>query len=103
MAGALLAQPTGGSARTFANRCTICHGGDGNGTDRAPAILGFVAGHSDTELATLIRTGRLEKGMPRFDFTGQEMAMLLSHLRNLVSGITQSPVDSGNGNRAIAG
>src|SRR5450755_5196358 len=81
-----LAQQPGASPRSFANRCTICHGGDGNGTDRAPAILTFVAAHSDGEMATLVRTGRVEKGMPRFDFTDDEMGALLAHLRSLVSG-----------------
>src|SRR5271165_605324 len=42
MVGAALAQQPGATARTFGNRCTICHGGDGNGTDRAPSLLGFV-------------------------------------------------------------
>src|SRR6266436_1551136 len=102
-AGALLAQQPGGSARTFANRCTICHGGDGTGTDRAPAILTFVAAHSDAELATLVRTGRLEKGMPRFDFTGDDMAALLAHLRTLVSGTAEAAAESGAGNRAVVG
>ncbi len=72
--------------RTFANRCRICHGGDGNGTDRAPSILGFVASHSDAEIAALVRTGRLDKGMPHFDFTDDEMKALLAHLRGLVAG-----------------
>jgi alcohol dehydrogenase (cytochrome c) len=103
LAGTLVAQQPGGSSRTFANRCTICHGGDGNGTDRAPAILTFVAAHSDAELATLVRTGRLEKGMPRFDFTGDEMAALLAHLRGLVAGTAQADAEPGAGNRGVAG
>jgi len=86
MMGAALAQQPGVSARTFANRCTICHGGDGNGTDRAPAILGFVGSHSDAEIAALVRTGRLDKGMPRFEFSDDEMKALAAHLRGLVSG-----------------
>jgi alcohol dehydrogenase (cytochrome c) len=98
-ASALLAQPRGGPTRTFANRCTICHGGDGTGTDRAPAILTFVAAHSDSELAVLVRTGRLDKGMPRFDFTSDEMEALLAHLRNLVSGATQVANDGGGNSR----
>ncbi len=102
-AGTLLAQQPGGSARTFANRCTICHGGDGNGTDRAPAILTFVAAHSDAELATLVRTGRLERGMPRFDFNGDEMGALLAHLRSLVSGTAQAAAESGVASPAVAG
>ena len=84
--GAAHAQQPGAPVRTFGNRCTICHGTDGNGSDRAPALLGFVAAHSDAEIATLVRTGRLEKGMPRFDFSDDEMKALIAHLRGLVSG-----------------
>src|SRR6202142_3436337 len=84
--GTARAQQPSTPARTFANRCTICHGGDGNGSDRAPALLGFVGAHSDAEIATLVRTGRLDKGMPRFDFTDDEMKALIVHLRGLVSG-----------------
>src|SRR5450432_375152 len=83
-----LAQQPGASPRSFANRCTICHGGDGNGTDRAPAILSFVGSHSDMELAVLVRTGRLNQGMPRFDFSNDEMKALVTHLRGLASGET---------------
>ena len=84
--GAVHAQQPAAPVRTFGNRCTICHGTDGNGSDRAPAVLGFVAAHSDAEIATLVRTGRLDKGMPRFDFSDDEMKGLIAHLRGLVSG-----------------
>jgi alcohol dehydrogenase (cytochrome c) len=72
--------------RTFANRCRICHGSDGNGAERAPSLLGFVSSHSDAEVAALVRTGRPDKGMPHFDFTDDEMKALLVHLRGLVAG-----------------
>ncbi len=96
------AQQPGGSARSFANRCTICHGGDGNGSDRAPAILSFVGSHSDAELATLVRTGRLDKGMPRFDFSDDEMKVLVAHLRGLASGAIAAVPGAGPGFRGPA-
>src|ERR1700690_2730012 len=86
MIGIARAQQPGVSVRTFGNRFTICNGTNGNGSDRAPALLGFVAAHSDAEIATLVRTGRLDKGMPRFDFSDDEMKALIAHLRGLVSG-----------------
>jgi alcohol dehydrogenase (cytochrome c) len=86
MIGAARAQQPAAPVRTFANRCIICHGSDGNGSDRAPALLGFVASHSDAEVATLVRTGRLEKGMPPFDFSDDEMKALITQLRGSVSG-----------------
>jgi alcohol dehydrogenase (cytochrome c) len=86
LSAVLLAQPLGRSARNFENRCSICHGGDGGGTDRAPSILGFFGSHADTEIAELVRKGRVEKGMPAFPFTDDEMKQLLAHVRGLVAG-----------------
>jgi cytochrome c553 len=100
--GAGWAQQPSGSARSFANRCTICHGGDGNGSDRAPAILSFVGSHSDAELATLVRTGRLDKGMPHFDFSDDEMNVLVAHLRGLASGTIAAAAGAGPGFRGPA-
>ncbi len=86
LAPAIMAQPSGGATRNFENRCTICHGGDGSGTDRAPSILGFFESHNDREIADLIRTGRVEKGMPAFPFTNEEMKTLLGHVHGLAAG-----------------
>jgi len=83
------------ATRSFGNRCTICHGGDGNGTDRAPSILGFVSSHSDAEIATLVRTGRLDRGMPRFDFNDGEMTALLTHVHGLAAGTIQGSAGPG--------
>ncbi len=85
----VFAQQAPATVRNFANRCTICHGGDGNGTDRAPAILGFVVSRSDAEIAALVRTGRVDRGMPRFDFSDEEMAALLTYLHGLAAGTVQ--------------
>src|SRR5262249_7590468 len=92
---AALAQQPGAAARSYANRCAICHAGDGVGTDRAPSILGFIGSHSDAEIASLVRTGRLDQGMPRFDFNDAEMTTLLAHLRSLVAGTIQTPPPGG--------
>ena len=96
----LLAQPPARLPRTFASHCTICHGGDANGTDRAPAILPFVTTHSDEELGALVRTGRLDRGMPKFDFNDSEFKTLTAHLRGLASGTiiaTGGPARGGRG------
>ena len=80
------AQTPDAPVRTFETRCTICHSGDGTGTDRAPSILGFIGSHSDAEIAALVRTGRVDKGMPRFAFSDGEMDLLLKHLHTLTAG-----------------
>ncbi len=98
-----LAQTPGVAGRSFGTHCTICHGGDANGSDRAPGILTFVGSHSDAEVSALVRTGRPDKGMPRFDFTDAEMNALLMHLRGLSSGAIRGTAGTGRGGRGGAG
>jgi len=98
-ASALLSQPQGGPARTFANRCTICHGADANRSDRAPGILGFVASHSNEEVAQLVRTGQLDRGMPHFAFNDEEMRTLQTYLRGLIAGTVLPQAGRGGGGR----
>jgi alcohol dehydrogenase (cytochrome c) len=76
-----MAQQSGST--TFENRCSLCHGGDGSGGGRAPSLLGFVRYHTDSEVSSLIHSGRLDKGMPTFDLSEIEMHDLLAHLRSL--------------------
>jgi len=83
--------------KTFTSHCTICHGGDANGTDRAPALLGYINSHSDAEIAALVRTGRLEKGMPKFDFNDADLQTLLAHMHGLASGSIQAAPGPGRG------
>ena len=94
----LLAGPQTRPSRTFATHCAICHGADANGTDRAPAILPFVTAHSDGEIAALVHTGRVDRGLPKFDFTDAEMQTLTAHLRGLASGAV-STTATGRGGR----
>jgi alcohol dehydrogenase (cytochrome c) len=86
LAQAIFGQARPGSVRNFENRCTICHGGDANGSDRAPSILSFFGSHSDVEIAELIRKGRIEKGMPAFPFSDDEMGRLLAYVHGLAAG-----------------
>lgn len=71
-----------GSA-TFENRCSLCHGGDGSGGERAPSLLGFIRYHTDAEISSFIHSGRIDKGMPNFDLSEAEMHDLMGHLRSL--------------------
>ncbi|HUA85898.1 MAG TPA: PQQ-binding-like beta-propeller repeat protein [Bryobacteraceae bacterium] len=97
----LLAQPNARPARTFESHCVLCHGGDASGTDRAPGILPFVTSHSDEEIAALVRTGRLDRGMPKFDFSDVEIKTLLAHLRGLASGAISAATGPGRGGRSF--
>jgi alcohol dehydrogenase (cytochrome c) len=68
-------------AASFATRCSVCHGADGNGNERAPAILGFVGSNSDERVAALIRSG--VRAMPPHTIADGEMKELVSFLRTL--------------------
>jgi len=76
----------GQAPKSFDTQCSICHGGNGNGTDRAPGILAYVGSHSGEEFGALVRAGRVDKGMPKFDLTSAEMAALMGQVQALVSG-----------------
>lgn len=76
-------QPVPPNANAFESRCSICHGGDANGGGRAPSILGFTRYHTDAEVSDLIRNGRVERGMPAFQISPDEVNGIIAHLRQL--------------------
>ena len=82
-ASAAMAQqgPAEDGAHSFDMRCAICHGGDGNGTERGPSLLRFVASNPDPQIASLIRTGR--GAMPAHQVANAEMTALLAYLHTL--------------------
>ncbi len=63
----------------FASICAVCHGGDGGGTDRAPALLNNrrLRSQSELDIAALIRSGR--NNMPAFASLPDEQIQALSH------------------------
>jgi alcohol dehydrogenase (cytochrome c) len=74
--------PSTGAA-AYQSRCVLCHGGDGGGSDRAPAILDYIGGNSPEQVAALVRNGVPNKGMPAFEMPESELAQLVSYLRTL--------------------
>ena len=78
-------------AKSFETRCAVCHGGDGNGSERAPSLLNFVASNPDSQTAALIRKGF--KGMPPHDIADQEMKELVAFVHTLrpIRGAGQRP------------
>jgi alcohol dehydrogenase (cytochrome c) len=75
------AQPNAAGEKSFETRCAVCHGGDGNGSERAPSILAFVASHADSEIAALVRAG--VKAMPPHDIDNSEMTPLVAYVHTL--------------------
>ena len=82
-ASALAAQDADPGKVVFESRCATCHGSDGNGAERGPAIRRRLAQRDDQQLTALIRTGLPAQGMPPVPVTDAEMPPLLRFLRTL--------------------
>ena len=67
----------------FERHCVLCHSGDGQGTNRGPSVLGFIASNSSDQIAQLIRSGRPDKGMPALDLEDSDIRRLIEHLETL--------------------
>jgi alcohol dehydrogenase (cytochrome c) len=76
------AQDKSAGQRSFETRCAICHGGDGHGTDRGPAIYNKTAARDNQSIAAVVRGG-LPAGMPAFQIADPELADLTAYLRTL--------------------
>jgi PQQ-dependent dehydrogenase (methanol/ethanol family) len=81
MAAVLALHTFWGSAQNaeFEKTCAVCHGGGGEGTDRAPALANNreLRGVSEKEIAALIRNGR--GNMPAFSLLPAEQVEELAH------------------------
>jgi alcohol dehydrogenase (cytochrome c) len=77
------AQSLESGRKLFEARCAACHGADGEGGERGPAIGLRLAALGDADLRALVRDGRPQKGMPGSALAGPEMTGLLKFLRSL--------------------
>lgn len=95
----------------FETRCSICHGGEASGGGRGPSIVGFVRYHTDTELGEVIGNGRIDKGMPAFYLTSEELRGLIAGLRAMAgsnptmgtAGLTGEGLKRSGGRKSDAG
>ena len=87
----LHAQDPAGGQRVFEARCAICHGGDGHGTDRGPAIFDKLATRDNASITAIVRGG-LPGGMPAVQITDAELTPLIGYLRLLQIRGLQRPV-----------
>lgn len=69
-------------AMAFTTRCSVCHAGDGTGTERGPSILAPMAAASDERLASVITKGT-ERGMPAQPMPEAELKTLIEFLRTM--------------------
>ena len=65
----------------FQQICSLCHGSDGRGTDRAPTMVNspHLQSASDSEIATIITKGRGR--MPGFPMPASDVATLIRYIR----------------------
>src|ERR1019366_4958910 len=78
--------------RQFKQTCSLCHGSDGRGTDRAPTMVNsaHLQGLSDGDIATIIQKGKGR--MPAFPLPAADIATLVRFLRTLNTTTSSTPV-----------
>jgi cytochrome c oxidase cbb3-type subunit III len=67
----------------FQQNCSFCHGRDAGGGDSGPDLTRSRLVTEDvdgTKIGSVVRNGRPEKGMPRFDFSDQQIARLTAFI-----------------------
>lgn len=76
-----------GGGVVFARRCALCHGDDGRGTRRAPALADSgTQAQSDGALFWKIGSGDTRRGMPSFSYLPEAQRwQLVLHLRALAA------------------
>jgi PQQ-dependent dehydrogenase (methanol/ethanol family) len=90
----------------FGQNCAVCHGGDAEGTDRAPALVNSrdLRGSSEHDIASLIRNGR--GNMPAFsslpDTQIQELASFVRSM-NAVAFDMKPAGDAAAGSNIFSG
>src|SRR5579864_8425250 len=69
--------------RQFTQTCSLCHGADGRGTDRAPTMVGsaHLRSLSDEEIATIIQKGKAK--MPAFPLPASDIQVVVRYIRSL--------------------
>jgi PQQ-dependent dehydrogenase (methanol/ethanol family) len=73
------APPAAEQPPQFGQNCAVCHGGDAEGTDRAPALVNNrrLRGRSEADVAMTIRNG--QGNMPAFAFLPEAQIQGLAH------------------------
>ncbi|HXN34538.1 MAG TPA: PQQ-binding-like beta-propeller repeat protein, partial [Opitutaceae bacterium] len=98
-------QPPPGPPLLFAQICSLCHGGDARGTDRAPSLLNtdHLRGMSDSDISDIIRKGRGK--MPALPLAEPDIKTMTRYVRSLNPTGTEAeaPGDPAAGERVFFG
>jgi len=75
-------EPSEAGRKIFENRCSGCHGADGNGGELGPAIASRVRKLTDTQIRNTVHEGVAGR-MPPINVNDTDMQPLISFLRTL--------------------
>jgi len=100
-------QSTTPGKRRFATLCAACHGADGTGGERGPALVGREESrvHSVEDIRNAIRNGFPAAGMPPFHLQPNQLEDLVAYVHALRSPAADSPApgDAAEGERFFFG
>jgi PQQ-dependent dehydrogenase (methanol/ethanol family) len=107
MVASAAAQSAPAAKKRFSVLCAACHGADGTGGERGPAIVGQSESrsHSLAELRDLIRNGIPAAGMPAFSLSAAELDEIAAYVHALRSPASENPApgDAAKGERFFFG
>ena len=91
-------------AALFRQDCSFCHGRDAGGGESGPDLTRsklVVADLNGEKIAPVIRNGRLEKGMPPFDRTDQQIASLVAFIHTQQAALSQGGRKGAGGRKGV--
>src|SRR5579864_279566 len=93
MAACAGAQNTPPGKKRFETLCAACHGADGTGGERGPALVGREDSrvHSREELRNVIRNGIPAAGMPSFRLPAEQLEELVAYVHGLRAPAAENP------------
>src|SRR5579862_5856124 len=79
--------------RRFERLCAACHGADGTGGERGPALVGRQDSriHSADDIRNMIRNGSPAAGMPPFHMAPTQLEDLVAFVNELRSPAADNP------------
>ena len=107
MAACLHGQNASSGKKRFATLCASCHGADGTGGERGPALVGREDSriHSAEDIRNMIRNGSPAAGMPPFRMPPGQLEDLVAYVNELRSPAAENPApgDAGAGEQFFFG
>lgn len=91
-------------AALFRQDCSFCHGRDATGGESGPDLTRsklVAADVNGDKIASVVRNGRPEKGMPPFDRTDQQIASLVAFIHSRQSAAASSGRRSNGGRKGV--